>query len=500
MTGWRPPARSPRTLLQGANVGDPVAATDLNTSDTLTYTLDDSSGLFEIDGDGQITIKTTDPPVDQPFDYETGTREYLMDIVVSDDGGLEDKIDVKVVVTNVNEAPSITRTTGDDMLTFAENTATTRVLRRYTATDPDTGDSVTWSVEGTDGTEFTIDASGNLRFATPPDYEAGATRSITIVATDAGNPGEADELTAELPVTVTITNVDEPPAVTGEVALSFRENTATTTILHDYDASDPEGVTSIASWSLSGTDSGDFELSQSGELTFKNVPDYDRPADSGGNNEYNVTISATDDAIPPKTGRLNVVVTIMDVDEPPVVTGNDMPSFDENRTGRIGRYNATDPEGKPVTWSLSGSERDNFVIDSNGYLSFVITPNFEAKSSYFVSVVAADESLPGSLDVVVTINDIDEPPVVSGVNTIDDYDENGTDDVATYTATDPEGDTDITWTLGGSDSGDFDITGGVLSFKNAAGLRAPRRLRRQQSLRGHRLRHRLHQQARRVAR
>ena len=60
--------------------------------------------------------------------------------------GLTDKIDVKILVTNVNEPPTITRTTGDDALSYPEDTATTRVLHRYTATDPERG-TITWSVE-----------------------------------------------------------------------------------------------------------------------------------------------------------------------------------------------------------------------------------------------------------------------------------------------------------------------------------------------------------------
>ena len=464
----------PETAAQGANVGAPITATDLD-GDTLTYTLDDSSGKFSINGStGQITVKLTDPPVTEPFDYEKGGQDYEMDVTVTDrtTGGLEDKIDVKVLVTNVNEPPVITRTTGDDALSFAENTATSRVLHSYSATDEDVGDSLTWSVEGTDQDAFSIDSNGNLRFASPPDYEAGATRTrtITIVATDNGTPA----LKAQLPVTVTLTDVDEPPEITGQVILSFRENTATTSVLQTYSASDPEGVTNITSWSLSGTDSGDFDLSQSGELTFKNVPDYDRPADSGGNNEYNVTILADDDATPAKTGRLDVTISVTDINEPPVITGDDRPTFDENRTGRIGRYTATDPEGKSIAWSVSGSERDNFAIDNNGYLSFIITPNFEAQSSYFVSIVAADENnLPGHLDVVVAIGDVDEPPVVTGTSTFRNWQENDGSDIHTYSATDPEGDTDITWTLGGTDRNDFTIDGGVLKFASAPDHESP---------------------------
>ena len=47
-----------------------------------------------------------------------------------------------------------------------------------------------------------------------------------------------------------------------------------------------------------------------------------------------------------------------------------------------------------------------------------------------------------------------------------DYDEDGTDPVGNFSAIDPEGEM-IIWSLGGDDASDFDITGGVLSFKNS---------------------------------
>ena len=46
------------------------------------------------------------------------------------------------------------------------------------------------------------------------------------------------------------------------------------------------------------------------------------------------------------------------------------------------------------------------------------------------------------------------------------YAENGTGPVATYTAVDPEM-TAVKWTLNGDDAGDFDIDGGVLTFKKS---------------------------------
>ena len=345
----------PENAGQGATAGSPVAATDLNSGDTLTYTLNDDSGLFSINSStGQITVAVTDPPVTQPFDYETGTQEYTMDVEVSDrtTDGLEDKIEVKVLVTNVNEPPVITRTDGDDALSYPENTATSRVLHRYRATDPEKG-SITWSVEGTDEGDFSMDANGNLRFASQPDHETNEIHSITIVATDDGTPTER----SELEVTVTVTDVNEPPEITGDTTINYDENADHP--VASYAASDPEQATTNFIWSLGGTDSGDFTINNSGQLQFANTPNFESPADSGRNNVYNVAVLATDDATPPKTGRLDVAITVKDRNEAPTITGDDALSYPENTaTARVlDRYTATDPEKRAVTWSLEGTDK-----------------------------------------------------------------------------------------------------------------------------------------------
>ena len=54
-----------------------------------------------------------------------------------------------------------------------------------------------------------------------------------------------------------------------------------------------------------------------------------------------------------------------------------------------------------------------------------------------------------------------------------DYDENGTDPVANFSAMDPEGEM-IVWSLGGADASDFDIPDGVLSFKKSPDYEDPK--------------------------
>ena len=227
-----------------------------------------------------------------------------------------------------------------------------------------------------------------------------------------------------------------------------------------------------------GTDSVDFEISNTGALTFKNVPDYDSPADSDGDNVYNVQVRAEDAT---ETGRLDVTVTVTNVNEAPTTpTGRDAITVAENTAGNLARYAATDPDkDDTVMWDVSGTDANSFRIDSSGNLAFNGAPNYEnptdsdGNNVYEVSVDAKDAEFTSSLEVTVTVEDVDELPEIAGATTIDDYDENGTGIVTTYTAADPEGASTITWTLGGTDRGDFDITGGVLTFKSAPDYERP---------------------------
>ena len=59
-----------------------------------------------------------------------------------------------------------------------------------------------------------------------------------------------------------------------------------------YTATDPENDT--ITWSLLGDDSGDFTISNTGELTFNTPPDRENPADKDIDNVYLVTVQASD--------------------------------------------------------------------------------------------------------------------------------------------------------------------------------------------------------------
>ena len=249
-------------------------------------------GDFVIDGvSGTLAFRNT-PDYDRPADsnrdniYEVTIRAY--------DGVATGNLNVTVNVTNVNEAPTIT-TTSRSATELSQNENRTSRLYTYRATDPE-GGAITWSVGGVDGRFFAIDERGQFAFGatSPPDFEqpgdAGGNNvyEVEIQASDGINTGS-------LAVTVTVRAVNEGPEVSGQQSLSLTENQTTERILATYSATDPEDPSAaITRWSLGGSDAGDFTITESGELSFRNVPDYDKPADSGKDNVYNFSVRASD--------------------------------------------------------------------------------------------------------------------------------------------------------------------------------------------------------------
>ena len=347
-----------------------------------------------------------------------------------------------------------------------------RDLTTYTASDPES-DTITWSLSGDDANFFSI-SSGVLNFDSAGDYEdpqdVGANNAydVNILASDGQN-------TATFPVTVVIQNVeDERPVITGDDALTFAENTNAATVLQTYSAIDPEGVYTSFAWSLAGTDAGDFEISSAGALTFKDVPDFDIPVDSDGDNIYNLQVRAEDGS---KTGRLDVTVTVTPVDEPPVITGvTTIDDYDENGTDNVVTYTAVDPEGDTnITWTLAGSDSGDFDI-IGGVLTFKNPPDYErpwdsgGNNHYEVIVQATDSNNKrGELHVDVIVAPVDEPLVITGPDAVDDFPENSaiSRQVGRYTATDPEG-ANVTLILRLADSDKFAIaSNGVVTFKES---------------------------------
>ena len=424
-------------------------------------------------GSAQLTFRNT-PDYDRPADSNRD-NEYLVTIRVSD-GRYYGSLDVTVTVTDQNEANPVV--SGQDSLSVRENTTST--LYTYRATDMDRGATITWSVTGTDGDDFTISEEGGLSFSSNPNYEHPADSNsdnvyeLAVVASDGLNEGTLD-------ATITVTDVNEGPEISGRDTLTVNENHQT--VVATYSGTDPEDTNAdITRWSVTGRDGSDFTINEAGELTFRNPPDFERPADSDRDNEYKVTVRASDGRV---YGTHDISIVVEPTDEAPEFQRSSRTSFTypENRTSALYTYRATDPEGADVAWSLSGDDADDFEItDDAGVLTFREPPDFDEPADnnednqYEVTVVATDQTgHPANMEITVTVTDANEGPELTGSESRT-VSENFDDIVATYTARDPENpDLEISrWSVTGRDGGDFTINeAGELSFRNPPNFERP---------------------------
>ena len=455
--------RTVRSLVEntpgGVNIGAPVAATA--NSGTVSYTLGGTDAAsFDLDDtSGQLRTKSG-----VTYDYDLKSS-YTVTVTATDtDGSIVTTVDI--AVENIDERPEISGLTS---IEFAENR--TGTVTTYRASDPE-GEAVTWlPLAGPDSGAFELSARGALTFKAPPNREAKEEYAVTLRASADGEEGMQ---TGTLDVTVTITNVNEPPVVDGARTIDHAENEGTALANASYSATDPERANII--WSVGGNDGGKFAISDSGVLSFAAEPDFDIKGDRNRDNIYEVTVQATEeddgdaDAL---TGTLAVIVTLSNFDEPPVISGpQSVTDYPENSptTRVVDRYMATDPEGAGVTWSnLAGNDAGKFEFSNTGVLTFKVSPNFEQQPEYEVTLNAFDGGLTGRLTVTVTIADVNEPPVVarsSGMGAFSIEENSGTA-VGSFDAMDPE-DRSVTWSLARSgDHGRFEIdaNSGALSFK-----------------------------------
>ncbi len=331
-----------------------------------------------------------------------------------------------IVVTSepsaANTPPTITSNGGGDTasISLPENTTDVTVV---TATDPDPGTTITYSIGGPDAGKFTINtANGLLSFAASPNFEAPADANgdnkyeVTVTASDG-------TLTDAQAITVTITDANETPRITsnggGEAAaISVPENTTAVTTVVGVD----EDAGAVLTYTAVGEDAALFDLNPTtGVLTFKAAPDFETPADKNADNVYGVEVRVSDGT---SFQNQALVITVTNANDAPVITsdgGGDTAAVTafENATA-VTKVIATDQDaGAAVTFSLTGgADKTLFAIDAaTGVLTFLAAPNFElpgdadADNKYEVTVTAADGSNGTDAQAItVTVANVNEAP------------------------------------------------------------------------------------------
>ena len=218
-------------------------------------------------------------------------------------------------------------------------------------------------------------------------------------------------------------------------------------------------------------DTDNFKVDNDGQIMTAVELDYEALPDDA--KYYMVTLTATDPS--GATDTIMVKITVTDENDDAVITGMMAITYDENGTGPVAMFTASDEDadaGDPE-WTLDGPDADLFEISDDGVLTFEDPPDFEdAKDGdedpdtsgdqgagdnvYMVTV----EALGGDLDVAVTVNNLNEP----GKVTFTQLQAQTTRDLeAKYTDDDKPEDPTWQWSRGPSSDGPWTEIDGATS-------------------------------------
>ena len=284
-------------------------------------------------------------------------------------------------------------------------------------------EKVIWSISGgADNALFNIDPStGNLTFKSSPDFENPTDTNLDNTYEVVVNATDYLDISREQSVSIGIVNVVELED-TGVVnhQITIDENTLD---VHKFETD------IIATWSISeGEDAELFSIDQNGSLTFKEAPDWEVPNDSNTDNNYQVSIRATDQEN--NIANTALTITVADVDDtPPLIKG---PSGNEgDLSSELSIEENTSPfikfaANESVSWAINGGSDATLFslknIYSEGLVHFISSPDWEnaldsdGDNIYQFKLQATDlEGNTSEQNVSISVTDVDDtPPLIQG--------------------------------------------------------------------------------------
>ena len=396
--------------------GDYLQATAMYTDRTRDVADDETNMLFMNTATSAVTTAVRNNPENQAPTFKEGASTF------------------RVVEENTKALTAETGDDADDDDAETDNLAD-NVGKPVTATDAD-GDMPTYTLGGSNADMFRVRANGQIEVGAKAmlDYEKKRRYTVTVIADD--SYGESNSQ-ASITVTIHVTDLDEGPTIMdkadskakGEQSVDEYAEDRTDAVL-TLTARDPEGVTPIV-WSKLEEDDGEvqdlgiftdsdgdgeddsaddvglddiadralFDISQEGVLTFKTPPNFESPADAGGDNTYKVVVQASDGGKTDKLSWFKVTVTVTDVPEPGKVTW----TVDHDGTG------GHDPTEPGLTQFRAGASLAASVTDGDGTVGSVRWEWYRSssKTSMGTKIEGADST--GASSTYITTDSGDPP-------------------------------------------------------------------------------------------
>ena len=221
---------------------------------------------------------------------------------------------------------------------------------------------------GADATLFDLDAvSGVLTFGSAPDFDnpqddgADSVYEVQVTVTDWEGLSDIQD------VIVTVLN-NTPPVITSAAAASASELQIAAIDVETTDDFDTEGA-GLTYAKTGGADAALFDLDTfTGVLTFGSAPDFENPADSNADNDYEVQVTVMDaDGL---TNVQDITITVTDIPETAFeVTTTDDERDDLDGLGTISLENFGGADDLSLREALALANQDTTSVDTITFAS-----------------------------------------------------------------------------------------------------------------------------------
>ena len=364
---------------------------------------------FTIGERGELSFNAA-PDFEAPQDTASdGRNTYLVQVRATDPAGNLSTQDVKVTVTNVNEAP----VAAGAALVTAEDTIKSGTLPA--ATDVD-GDTVTYAKAGNPahGT-LVINGNGTYLYAPAANYNGADSFSYTV---SDGKGGSNTYVVA-----VTVTPVNDAPTASG-TSIATPEDTPKSGSLPAATDVDGDAVT----YAKAGDPAhGTVVIGEDGKYSYTPAADYN------GADSFTYTVSDGKGG----SNTYTIAVTVTPVNDAPAGAGTSIAALED--TPKSGSLPVViDVDGDTVTYTKAGDPAHGTVtITEDGKYTYTPTADYYGADS-FSYTVSDGHGGSNTYVVAVTVNAANDAPVAAdaAITTAEDTVKSGT----LPAATDADGD------------------------------------------------------------
>ncbi|MDD2526927.1 MAG: cadherin domain-containing protein, partial [Lentimicrobiaceae bacterium] len=319
------------------------------------------------------------------------------------------------VNTGSNQPPVI----NNQSFSVNENVPVNTVVGTLAATDPDEGQTLTFSiVSGNTSNAFAVHPNTgviSVNNASAINFEAIPQFVLQVSVTDNG-PGF---LTDQASVTIQINDVNEHPVINNQ-SFSVNEFSAAGTPVGNIIASDPDNGQTLTYAIVSGNTASAFALNPAtGLLTVNNSSVINNQT----NPEFNLVVSVTDNGAGNLSDQATITILVTEVNLPPVINNQAFIINEKSATGTlVGTVQATDPNtGQQLTYTIvSGNTGSAFQLNSStGDLTVNSSEslNYNNNPSFNLVVKVTDNGFGNLTDqATITVNLIQEPEMSLSFN------------------------------------------------------------------------------------